>query len=403
MKKFLKRLLRGSGRVRDGAIVNQYCGVRRRLRGRTRLLFYGENPMHYTMFLPIQKKIEQVSDTEIFFCFNTWDGDTSGFNRLGADRDRMRSLTRARFGIWDAIVFADFQKPRYLWATRTIYICHGVAAKRIPRVDDYRYHSSLKEYDLVFFHNEEDYRNARLRGLLKHENSGEIVGMCCLDDVMNSNPERLQAAREKYIPSAFRDRKVFLYAPTWGPSASYIRRGFEILSALARSDAFVIVKPHPLCITSEVADSGYDLRTFLDKFFLSGNCLLVTDTPYEIMPITDMIISDFSSITFEYTLLRKPIMLFEGNTIYDSVSDRGQYEMLRECCFVFHENSDINRDTFTYRELSADKIAAMERLQRRCFSHAGHATEIAVQKLAAHGIIVPGKTFPVDRGQSAGS
>jgi CDP-glycerol glycerophosphotransferase (TagB/SpsB family) len=217
--------------------------------------------------------------------------------------------------------------------------------------------------------------------------------MCCLDDVMNSNQERLQAAREKYIPSAFRDRKVFLYAPTWGPGASYIRRGFEILSALARSDAFVIVKPHPLCNTSEVGDSGYDLRTFLEEFFLSGNCLLVTDTPYEIMPITDMIISDFSSITFEYTLLRKPIMLFEGNAIYDQVSDRGQYEMLRECCFVFHENSVINRDTFTYRELSADKIAAMEQLQRRCFSHAGHATEIAVQKLAARGIIVPGKLF----------
>jgi hypothetical protein len=63
----------------------------------------------------------------------------------------MRSLTRARFGIWDAIVFADYKKPRFLWTARTIYICHGVAAKRTLRFDDYRYHPSLKEYDLFFF------------------------------------------------------------------------------------------------------------------------------------------------------------------------------------------------------------------------------------------------------------
>jgi hypothetical protein len=48
MKKLFKPLLR--------AIVNRYCGVRRRLRGRTRLLFYGVNTMPYTMFLPIQKR-----------------------------------------------------------------------------------------------------------------------------------------------------------------------------------------------------------------------------------------------------------------------------------------------------------------------------------------------------------
>ena len=115
-----------------------------------------------------------------------------------------------------------FPRPRLLRASRTIYICHGVAAKRIPGVGMITgIIPCSRGHDLVFFHNEEDYyRNAMLRGLLKHENSGEIVGMCCLDDVMNSNPERLQAAREKYIPSAFRDRKVFMYAPTWGPTAS---------------------------------------------------------------------------------------------------------------------------------------------------------------------------------------
>ena len=85
MKKFLKRLLQ-SVRVRDGAIVNRYCGVRRRLRGRTRLLFYGETPdaLHH---VPADTEKDRAGfGYGNILLLQYVDGDTSGFNRLGADR-----------------------------------------------------------------------------------------------------------------------------------------------------------------------------------------------------------------------------------------------------------------------------------------------------------------------------
>jgi hypothetical protein len=156
--------------------------------------------MNYNMFKPMHKRIEELSHADVFFCFKTDNNDYSDYVRLGVRRNRILSLTKARMRVWDSIFFADVIKPSYLWTNVFTYIYHGVAAKKCctyidkkgnHHEDDFRYHYSLKDYDLVFYHNEEDYRNAKQRGLFKHEDSGQIVGMCCLDEVIRSNnPEK---------------------------------------------------------------------------------------------------------------------------------------------------------------------------------------------------------------------
>jgi len=360
------------------------------------MLFYGLNPMNYTMFRPMHKRIEELSRAEVFFCFKTDNDDYSDYIRLGVPENRILSLNKSRLAIWDAIVMADFMKPRYLWTNKLIYICHGVAAKKWvyvdakgkQHVDDYRYNYALKEYDLVFFHNEEDYRNAKQRRLFKHENSGQIVGMCCLDEIIkNNNPGKINELKIKFIAPEYREKRVLLYAPTWDETASFKRKGEEILVALSTTDCFLIVKPHPLCVTSMVGKSGLDLVTFLKEKFPKKNYLLITDTPYNIMPVADMMISDFSSISFEFTLLRKPLYLFEGNEIQNKIADNDQYEMLKKCCFVFIFSDSINKNILKYKELDHERIEAMENIQRKYFSNAGHATEVAVNKLIERKII----------------
>jgi len=138
-----------------------------------------------------------------------------------------------------------------------------------------------------------------------------------------------------------------------------------------------------------VGKSGLDLTTFLKTKFPMKNYLLITDTPYGIMPVADMMISDFSSISFEFTLLRKPLYLFEGDEIQQKIADNDQYEMLKKCCFVFKETDSINKNIFNHEELNHDRIEAMENIQRKYFSNAGHATEVAVNKLVEKKIINP--------------
>ena len=354
--------------------------------------------MNYNMFKPIHKRIEEISRAEVFCCFKTENNDYSDYIRLGVRRNRILSLAQARMRAWDSIVFADVEKPSYLWTNHLVYIYHGVAAKKCTYIDeqgkhldyDFRYHYSLKDYDLIFFHNEEDYKNAKQRGLFKHEDTGQIVGMCCLDEVIrNNNPKKIKEVKVKHIAPEWHEKKVIFYAPTWDETASFKRKGQEILDALSTTDCFLIVKPHPLCITSTVGNSGLDLATFLEEKFSNKNYLLITDTPYEIMPVADMMISDFSSISFEYTLLRKPLFLFEGGEIQKKIADKNQYELLKNCSFVFKESNEIDKSYFTMKELDQNRIEAMEKIQRKYFSNVGNATEIAVSKLMERKIINP--------------
>jgi len=363
------------------------------------MLFYGTHPMNYTMFKPMHRKIEELSHTDIYCCFKTTDdNDYSPYIRLGVSPSRILSVNAARLRIWDVVVLADFSGPEYVLLNKLLYICHGVAAKNVTyrdangtlRTSDYRYHHSLKEYHVVFFHNDVDYENAKRQGLLRYEDSGEVIGMCCLDEIVkNSVPGKIQALKGKYIPPGFLEKKVILYAPTWDDMASFRRKGKEILQALARADAFIIVKPHPLCIVAEVGDSGQDLVVFLKGMFPRGNYCLVTDTPYEVMPIADAMIADFSSIAFEFTLLKKPLFLFVGDHTLEKVADRNQFDMLRRCCVVFGEHDEITPATFAVTDVDPDRLRPMERVEKTYFANVGHATDVAVKKLMERGLITP--------------
>lgn len=357
------------------------------------MLFLGSSPMNYTMFRPLHLAIEQHTDSKIFFAFKVEDGDYSQYLELGIERSRIVPIDKAVKGIWDSVFLADFARDYFRWNSRFIQIYHGVAGKSFTYIDekgvsrtgDYRYHYELPKYDLVFFPNNKDYSTAVERCLVR-SGTGHVVGMCCLDEMRaNCAEERLQGLRAKYIPRNFAEKEVILYAPTFGDGASYNRKGDDILHALAKKDAFIIVKPHPRCLGSPVGNSGYDLSSFMARTFSRGNYAIVTTTPYEVMPIADFMISDFSSITFEYSMLRRPIYLFVGDN--PTVADWEQLEILKKCCFVFGESDAIRSNFFSTKILDQDKIAAMEMLEELYFVNYGSATKTAMKILLDKKII----------------
>jgi hypothetical protein len=358
-----------------------------------RMLFLGLSPMNYTMFRPLHLAIEKYTASRIFFAFKAEDADYSQYLQLGVEQSRIVRLDKAVKGIWDSVFLADFARAYFRWNSRFVQIYHGVAGKSftymdekgISRTGDFRYHYELSEYDIVFFPNNTDYSTAVTRRLVK-PGAGHVVGMCCLDEMRaNCTEERLQVLKAKYIPCRFAEKEVIVYAPTFGDGASYNRKGDDILRALSERDAFIIVKPHPRCLRSQVGDSGYDLATFMARTFALGNYSIVTTTPYEIMPIADVMISDFSSITFEYSLLRRPIYLFVGNN--PTVADSKQLELLKQCCFVFHESDAVLPNFFSASNLDQDKIAAMEMLEQLYLANYGSATRTAMKILLDEKII----------------
>ena len=119
----------------------------------------------------------------------------------------------------------------------------------------------------------------------------------------------LQKCREQLLAHypEFKGKKIALYAPTFRGSAADARLvGEEHIDALQKQlgdDWAVIIKPHPHIRNAK------------------SNCDIMTS---ELFASADVLISDYSSLIFEYALLKKPFVLFMPD--YDEyVSARGFY------------------------------------------------------------------------------
>lgn len=131
------------------------------------------------------------------------------------------------------------------------------------------------------------------------------VGYPRNDFLTNITEEQIQQLKEKYnIPQ---DKKVILYAPTWRDN-SYNHKGytyeiqvdFEYWKVKLQADYIVLFKPHYL-ISNQYADCG--LNDFL--YFIKED----TDIN-ELYVISDVLVTDYSSVFFDFAILRRPILFY---------------------------------------------------------------------------------------------
>ncbi len=149
---------------------------------------------------------------------------------------------------------------------------------------------------------------------------GEILesGSPRLDVLFHQTEESMCAVRKKLgIPDG---KKVVLYAPTFradGSTDCYIRDYGQILAALEEKtgDEWVFaVRLHP-----NVA-SKTNFITYSDKLI---NATAYPDL-YDIIPISDVVISDYSSLMFDAGLIHKPVLLY-ATDIDAYTADRNFY------------------------------------------------------------------------------
>lgn len=194
-----------------------------------------------------------------------------------------------------------------------------------------------------------------------------------------------QNAREKVrdmIPN-IGDRKIVLYAPTFrGKSIakSYIKSKLNysgLKNALAEKFVF-LTKFHPLMASGGFQESdrlqGRDFAFDVSK----------TLTPEEALCAADILITDYSSILFEYLLLERPIISY----IYDIdnyIRDRGlfsPYDQLAPGPYVFTQEEIIEKLQTVSEWFDIEKI----RRYKKEFMSAcdGHSTERIFRSVFGH-------------------
>jgi CDP-glycerol glycerophosphotransferase (TagB/SpsB family) len=128
----------------------------------------------------------------------------------------------------------------------------------------------------------------------------------------------MAAARERLVAAypALAGRRVVLYAPTFRGRGKNKRPAVGLDAARLRAalpaDHLLVLKSHPNLSPVDIPTSGYDV---------------IVDPGSEIndlLALTDILVTDYSSSIFEYALLRRPLVLLAGD-LADYEMDPGLY------------------------------------------------------------------------------
>lgn len=143
----------------------------------------------------------------------------------------------------------------------------------------------------------------------------EIVGIPYMDEMLH----RLEAGgADSTAAQSDQPQRTILLAPSWGPSAILSRYGARMIEALLATGYHIIIRPHPQSRTSEKDMLDALMRQFPESDQLEWN---QDNDNYDVLNRSDLMISDFSGVIWDFTLV------YDKPVIYaDTTFDKGVYD-----------------------------------------------------------------------------
>ena len=169
----------------------------------------------------------------------------------------------------------------------------------------------LDYYDAVLLSGEYEARDLRALEKLRDLPAKELtlVGIPYMDEM---------AARLAAAPALPAHETTILLAPSWGPSAILSKYGAKMIDTLLATGYRIVIRPHPQSFTSEKEMIDMLMRQYPDSDRLSWNR---DNDNFDVLRSSDLLISDFSGVTFEFSLIYdKPIIYA------DTEFDKGPYD-----------------------------------------------------------------------------
>lgn len=137
----------------------------------------------------------------------------------------------------------------------------------------------------------------------------EIVGCTYMDTMMT---------RRHATPRQQHDLPVVLLAPTWGSNGLLARYGRKLIDALISTGYDVVVRPHPQSFTAERPLMDELMAAYPDGESIEWN---FDNDNFDILNRADVMISDFSGVIFDYSLVFDRPIIFTEATYDDDAYD----------------------------------------------------------------------------------
>jgi hypothetical protein len=371
---------RRSRRAVIGALHGIDSALNRFRGSRVRVLFEAASPMSMTVFRPMFDRLRGDPRLEFWFttCDQSWQA-TSIFGRLDAGQ-HVITPAEARWRKFDAYVNTDFWDMTWLpRRTRRMHLFHGVAGKYGLDAPT-RIAPMVATFDRLLFPNHDRLHRYAEAGLVDASSDrAALVGYPKVDCLVDGSLNRVAIESALGLEAG---RPTVLYAPTWSPYSSLNVMGMAIVDALSRLDVNMIVKLHDRSYDGAArASGGIDWRRELEPFCHTRGVHLAVDadaSPY--MCVSDALVTDHSSVGFEYMLLDRPLVVVDCPELLEKARINPQKSAaLRHASDVVHSAAE----TAEAVQCALDHPEAHSRERRatagELFFQAGSAASRAVE------------------------
>lgn len=255
---------------------------------------------------------------------------------------------KSKYWFTDCLV-DSITSPWFSYNAKIINLWHGIPLKKINN-DEPGYQrdmTKLKNKIRAFILPTENYyvvnsdyeQNCYSSAFVKPKDCIKILGSPRLDVLLHDIPNS-----DLFMEDDFRNiknfkeqgKKIFIYMPTWRDSGKDISgwlKSDKLEQFLKENNAILVCKLHPLDKNSLTFNLG-------NNFYKMDN----NSDIYPVLKYSDALITDYSSVYFDYLLLDKPIIYYPID-LEEYENTRGFYQPYNELTAgvkTYNENELIN-------------------------------------------------------------
>jgi CDP-Glycerol:Poly(glycerophosphate) glycerophosphotransferase len=346
--------------------------------GRRRVLFDLRNAMNVAVLQPMFSALHADNRVHVAFACEE-PGRVAEAVRQAAGADVL-DHAEVLWQRWDLYVSADpWTRPPLRRCGQAANFFHGVAGN--SNLDDpSALQTGFDSFDRVGFINAERMDTYLKRGIVSAD-AAVLVGFPKADRLAVGGYNASEIKRSLGLDS---NRMTALYAPGWSPAGSLHAAGEQIVASLRDSGFNVIVKIHPMSLhRAEKYNGGVDWRSRMDAVQEPGRVVHAIESDSSpLMAASDVLVTDHSTVGFEYCLLDRPIVLFDvPDLVRVARVNPEQVTRLRGVARRVSRSEELGlaaRDELA----QPDRLSAARRqLAARMFHEAGTATARAVALL----------------------
>ncbi len=350
--------------------------------GRLRILVEAASPMSLAVVEPVLRQLRRDPRLELWFTSyaGSWDGRTI-FAAAGI-HDRVVAAADVRWQKFDAYINTDFWDMTWLpRRTKRVHFFHGVAGK-YGLDAPVRIAPLVSTFDRLMFPNRDRLRRYAEAGIVDPDGPGAaLVGYPKVDCLVDGSLDRRAIAEQLGLRP---DRPTVLYAPTWSPYSSLNVMGRDLIPSLSALDVNVLIKLHDRSYDPGARGSGgVDWRSSLDELCREHGVVLANGadaSPY--LFCADLLITDHSSVGFEYMLLDRPIVTIDSPELVARARVTPQkVAQLQRASFVARHRRDVASLVRRALDRPLDHRHVRRAVADELFYCPGSATARAVQCL----------------------